>query len=158
MLIAILSLSIAFIFLAAHTYSMQMTTLALGRLLSSKYPKDPGAGVQDAITPKAQTIRNLMIFVLAIILFGLTTYTYAWYHGLWVVIVCIIVSFIIGPIFSLRPGAQRFVVSITSNMKRRHQTYLNAGDTIRAQAIIELIEQLEQLSSEEIIKETSRLR
>ena len=78
---------------------MQRTTRAVGRLLVSR-PQDP-------ITPRAQTIRYVAIFGLAIILFILASYTYAWYHGPWVLMAIFVASTALPSIIGLRPGSPR---------------------------------------------------
>jgi len=156
MFILILLLSIILAILIAYTMNMQGTTLALGRLLVSKSVQDPGLGVQDAITPKSQTVRNITLISLLVIVFGLTTYSYAWYHGLWVLVAALIASYILTPIMGLRAGSPRLVAAILRNMKRRHQNFLMADDTLRAHAIGDLIDRLEQLNSEDISHEARR--
>jgi hypothetical protein len=136
--------------------AMQGTTQLLGRLLVGQRLSGVGTGVQDAITPKAQTMRNIVLFILVIVVFGLTTYVYAWYHGLWVVLACFICSSLFSPLFGLRHGSPRLVAAIAKNMQHRRQSYLDSGDTFRAQALGKLIEKLNQLSPEEI-KRAARL-
>lgn len=148
-LIFVLSLILAL--LTAYTLAMQKTTHSLGRLLVGKKSNEAGPGVQDAITTKAQTIRNLVMYALFVIIFGLTAYAYAWYHGLWVVVVCFLSSSILKIVLGLQPGSPRLVASVAQDMKLRHQAYLDSGDSLRAQVVGELIEKLEQLSSEEIM-------
>jgi hypothetical protein len=156
MFIVILLLSLILAFLIAYTMNMQGTTLALGRLLVSKSVQDAGTGVQDAITPKSQTVRNIGLLALLVIVFGLTTYAYAWYHGLWVLVASFLASYILTPIIGIKAGSPRLVAAIASDMKRRHQNFLSASDTVQAQAIEELIDRLEQLSSEDILHEARR--
>ena len=156
MFIVILLLSLILAFLIAYTMNIQGTTLALGRLLVSKSVQDPGSGVQDAITPKSQTVRNIALLALLVIVIGLTTYAYAWYHGLWVLAASFLASYILTPIAGIKAGSPRLVAAIVSDMNRRHQNFLNAGDTSRTQAIDELIDRLEQLSSEDILHEAHR--
>lgn len=135
---------------------MQKTTYSIGRLLMNKAADEPGAGVQDAITPKTQTTRNLLMFFLILVVFGLTTYQYAWYHGIWVVLSCFFGSSILGVILGLRPGSPCLVASIAKDMERRRQAYQNSNDTLRAEVIGELIGKLEQLSPEAIRSEAKR--
>jgi hypothetical protein len=135
---------------------MQKTTHSIGRILINKAADELCAGVQDAITPKAQTTRNLLMFFIVIVVFGLTTYQYAWYHGIWVVLACFLGSFLLGVILGLRPGSPRLVASVAKDMKRRRQAYQNSSDTLRAEVIGELIAKLEQLSPEDIRREAKR--
>jgi hypothetical protein len=152
----ILLLSLITTLIIAYTMAMQKTTHSIGRLLMNKAAGEPGAGVQDAITPKSQTTRNLVMFILILVVFGLTTYQYAWYHGIWVVLACFLGSSLFGVILGLRPGYPRLVASVAKDMERRRQAYLNSNDTLRAAVIGELISKLEQLSPEAIRNEARR--
>jgi hypothetical protein len=58
---------------------MQGTTLALGRLLSRLPENRKGAGLQDAITPKAQNLMNTIMIILGLCVFVLGVYIYNWY-------------------------------------------------------------------------------
>lgn len=156
MVFLILLLSLITALLIAYTMAMQKTTHSIGRLLINKAADEPGVGVQDAITPRSQTTRNLLMFVLILVVFGLTTYQYAWYHGIWVVLICFFGSSLLGVILGLRPGSTRLVASVAKDMERRRQAYLNFNDTLRAEAIGALIGKLEQLSPEAIRSEAKR--
>ena len=156
MFFLILLLSLITALLIAYTMAMQKTTHGIGRLLMNKSVDVPGAGVQDAITPKSQTMRNLLMFILILVVFALTTYQYAWYHGVWVVLVCFFGSPLLSIIFGLRPGSPRLVASIDKDMNKRRQTYLNSNDTLRAEVIGVLISKLNQLSPEAIRSEAKR--
>lgn len=134
--------------------AIQGTTLAIGRLLAHKSSSSHGTGLQDALTPKSRTIKNITVILLFILLFGLITYAYAWYHALWVLAVTFLSSTAFPIILGIRPGSSRMVSRIISNMKRRHQKYLKSGDTLRADVINELINRIEQLPIEEIQQET----
>lgn len=149
-------LAIIVAFLTAYTMSVQGTTLARGRLLVSKSIQFPDSGVQDAITPKRQTIRNILMFSLFLIVVGLTTYAYAWYDALLVLLVTFLTSSILPTILRMKPVSPRLVSVIASDIKRRHQSYLDKGVTVRAQAIEDLLGRLRQLSPEEILQETHR--
>lgn len=151
-----LLLSLITALLIAYTMVTQKTTHSIGRLLMNKAADEPGAGVQDAITPKIQTTRNLLMFFLILIVFGLTMYQYAWYHGIWVVLVCFFGSSLLGVILGLRPGSPRLVASVAKDIERRRQGYLNSNDTLRAEVVGELIGKLEQLSPEAIRTEAKR--
>ena len=62
--------------LIGYTMEIQGTTLALGRLLVDESARIRGITLQDAITPKTQTIRNLAMMILLVLLFILTTHAY----------------------------------------------------------------------------------
>lgn len=96
------------------------------------------------------------MFFLFLIVFGLTTYQYAWYHGIWVVLACFVGSYILRVILRLHPGSPRLVASIARDMARRHQAFLDSGDNLRAEAMGQLIDKLERLSPDDIRREASR--
>lgn len=151
----ILLLSLVLALLTAYTVAMQKTTRSVGRLLIGKAPDDPGAGVQDAITPRAQTTRNVLMFSLFLVIFGLTTYQYAWYHAIWVVLACLVGSYIPRAILGLHPGSPRLVTSIARDMARRRQAFLDSGDSLSAEVIGQLIDKLERLSQDDIRRDAS---
>jgi hypothetical protein len=142
--------------LTGYTMVIQGTTLALGRLLVSKSSFIRGTGVQDAITPKMQTIRNVAAMILFVPLFILTTYTYAWYHALWVIILTFFASTAFPIILGMRAGSVRIVSIILSDMEKRRKAYLKSGDELRSNAISDLINGIKEIPQEEIIKEVKR--
>ena len=142
--------------LTGYTMVIQGTTLALGRLLVSESAFIQGTGVQDAITPKMQTIRNIAVMILFVPLFILTTYTYAWYHALWVIMVTFFASTAFPIILGIRAGSRRIVSIILSDMEKRRKAYLESGDELRSNAINDLIKRIEVITQEEIMKEVKR--
>lgn len=142
--------------LTGYTMGIQGTTLALGRLLVSKSAFIRGPGVQDAITPKMQTIRNVAAMILFVPLFILTTYTYTWYHALWVIILTFFASTAFPIILGMRAGSVRIVSIILSDMEKRRKVYLKSGDELRSTAISDLINGIKEIPQEEIIKEVKR--
>lgn len=142
--------------LTGYTMVIQGTTLALGRLLVSESALSRGTGVQDAMTPKMQTVRNIAVMILFLPLFILTTYTYAWYHALWVIIVTFLASTAFPIILGMRAGSSRIVSIILSDMEKRRKAYLESGDELRSNAIIDLIKRIEEIPQEEIMKEVKR--
>jgi hypothetical protein len=144
------------VFLMSYTMSMQRTTLAVGRLLVGKSGEVRGTGVQDAITPKSQTLRNVMTAGLAILIFVITTAAYAWYYGILTVGLCLIGSLILPSILGIRPGAPRLVRALQSDMESRLKAYLARGDNLRAEVLGKLIEDLKALDEDEIKREARR--
>jgi hypothetical protein len=142
--------------LTGYTMVIQGTTLALGRLLVSESASILGTGVQDAITPKMQTTKNIAVMVLFVPLFILTTYTYAWYHALWVIMVTFFASTAFPIILGMRAGSRRIVSIILSDMEKRRKAYLESGDELRSNAINDLIKRIEGIPQEEIMKEVKR--
>lgn len=142
--------------LTGYTMVIQGTTLALGRLLVSESASIQGTGVQDAITPKMQTIRNIAAMILFVPLFIITTYTYAWYHAIWVIIATFFASTAFPIILGMRAGSRRIVSIILSDMEKRRKAYLESGDELRSNAINDLIKRIEEIPQEEIMKEVKR--
>lgn len=136
---------------------MQKTTYLLGRLIVNIPFNATGAGVQDSITSTIQNVRSVFMYAFIILIFGLTTYCYAWYHGLWVVVVCFINSSIITAIFRLYPGSTYLVNLILKDLKSSKQRYHNRGDNMRSEMIGDLIEKIGKLSQERIKEEAIKL-
>ena len=135
---------------------IQGTTLAFGRLLAYDSIQASGTGLQDAITPKMQTIRNIVGITLFVLLFILTTYTYAWYHALWVLVVTFLASTVYPIILGMGAGSNRINSLIVSDMKKRRKAYLDSGDELRSNAINDLIIRIEKIPKEKIIQEVKR--
>jgi len=153
------SILIFAVFLAAltgYTMVMQGTTVALGRLLVSKSDIIRGTGLQDAITPKMQTIRNIAAMILFLPLFILTSYAYAWYHGLWVIIATFFASTAFPILLGMRAGSVRIVSIILSVMEKRRKAYHESGDELRSNAMSDLISRIREIPHEEIMKEVKR--
>ncbi len=142
--------------LTGYTMVIQGTTLALGRLLVYKSNLTQGTGVQGAITPKMQNVRNIIVMVLFVPLFILTTYTYAWYHALWVIIATFLASTAFPIIFGMRAGSSRIVSIIIKDMKKRKKAYSKSGDELRSGAMIDLIDRIEKIPQEQIMQEVKR--
>ncbi len=142
--------------LTGYTMVIQGTTLALGRLLVSESTFIRGTGVQDAITSKMQSIRNIAVMILFVPLFILTTYAYAWYHALWVIMATFFASTTFPIILGMRAGSVRIVSIILSDMEKRRKAHLESGDELRSNAISDLIKRIEEIPQEEIMKEVKR--
>ena len=142
--------------LTGYTMVIQGTTLALGRLLVSESAFIRGTGLQDVITSKRQTVRNVAIMILFAPLFILTTYEYAWYHALWVILVTFFASTAFPIILCMRAGSSRIVSIILKDMEKRRKAYLKSGDELRSNAINDLIQRIEEIPQEEILKEVKR--
>ena len=142
--------------LTGYTMVIQGTTLALGRLLVYDSSFMKGTGLQDAITPKMQTVRNIAAIILFLGLFILITYTYAWYHALWVLVLTFLLSTAFPIILGMRAGSHRIVSIIVSDMKKRKNAYIQLGDELQSRAIGDLIDRIERISQEQIMQEVKR--
>ena len=142
--------------LTGYTMVIQGTTSALGRLLVSESAFTRGTGVQDAITSKMQTVRNIAVMIMFVPLFILTTYTYAWYHALWVIIVTFLASTAFPIILGIRTGSSRIVSIIIKDMKKHKRAYGKSGDELTSMAISDLIDRIEEIPQEQIMQEVKR--
>ena len=142
--------------LTGYTMVIQGTILALGRLLVSGSTMIGRTGLQETITPKIQNIRNIITMVLFVPLFILTTYAYAWYHGVWVIIASFFSSTAIPIILGMRAGSSRIVSIILSDMEKRRKAYQKSGDELRANAISDLIHRVREIPNDEIMREVKR--
>jgi len=103
-----------------------------------------------------QTVRNITVMILFVPLFILTTYAYAWYHGIWVIIATFFVSTAFPIILGMRAGSVRIVSIILSDMEKRRKAYNESGDELRSNAISDLINCIKEIPQEEIMKEVKR--
>lgn len=142
--------------LTGYTMVIQGTSLALGRLLVYESTLIQGSGVQDAITPKMQNVRNIIVMTFYVPLFILTTYTYAWYHALWVIVATFLASTAFPIILGMRTGSPRLVSIIIRDMKKRKKAFSKSGDELRLNAISDLIDRIEKIPQEQIMQEIKR--
>jgi hypothetical protein len=65
-----------------------------------------------------------------------------WYYGVLIVILCEAGSLLIRSILNLQPGSPKMLAAIASELERRRELYKNAGDSLRLQAVEELLARL----------------
>lgn len=132
----------------AYTMRFQRATLRFGKRLAPDNEFLP-QGMQDAITPPIQTVRNLLwpVAMLAVLVFGVISFpTYIGIVGL---IAVWIGSGVIVP-FLPPPDSIYFRRRILASLRRRQRRYAGQGDRIRLEAIAEVIERFEQLHEDAI--------
>ena len=127
--------------LGAYTLNFQKATLAWGREIS-KSGLLP-SGLQDAITPKSQTLRNIILFLLiaAVIVCGFVLYP--WYFA----ILCIVSTFILtGILMAVLPKANSdyFYRKIRQDLLKRQFKFEKIGDFERESAICDILSKLEK--------------
>jgi hypothetical protein len=171
----IVTLAVVFMALFPYTYGMQKTTLMLGRKLSDEMLSELSdrklsgeklsevsyrmlsdaprrikrSGLQDELTPRAQNLRNVLIRGLMITVFGLTTYQFAWYHGLWVLVVTMMAGVVMYVILGFQPGHPRYAAEIKADMQRRVKLFAtDGGDPGRSAAMLFLIGRFDNLVRE----------
>ena len=154
----ITTLAVVLAGLIPYTHGMQETTLMLGRKLSDEMLSEVTSvpperikrrGLQDELTPRAQNLRNVLMWGLMIALFGLTTYAFAWYHGLWVLVVTVMTGVVFFVIFGFPPGHPRYAAEIRADMQRRVVLFAtDGGDSGRSAGMLFLIGRFDNLVKE----------
>jgi len=119
----------------------QEATLYWGKWLALGNPLLP-KGMQDAITPRVQNLRNILCFLLfpAIIILGLIHFT--WYVALIGLAFAWFGSGIIGVLLLPKSESQYFKKKLERSLVRRRARYIRRDDVERAEAADHLIKQL----------------
>jgi hypothetical protein len=96
-------------------------------------------GLQDAITPKAQIIRNIFfaLGLLAMIVIGIAMYR--WYWGIAGFLGTVFATGLLKSFFPA-PDSQFFRDILLNDMKRKQMSYTAKGDPLRAHACSDLIQ------------------
>ena len=136
------TMALAVSVLTAYTMRFQGATIAWGKALASNNPLLP-RGMQDAITPSSQTVRNLLMFAgwLSVPVVGLACFR--WYVGVAALLAVWVCSAVISVCFLPRPDSRFFKNRILHGLRARERAYAAAGDDMRLAAIREVIQRLE---------------
>jgi ABC-type multidrug transport system fused ATPase/permease subunit len=132
--------------LFAYTGKVQSATLWAGRRIGEpEFETQNPKGFQDAITPKAQTTTNILVFILyfAILVMGSII---KWNAGTAGVVIAVFASVIMGRFLS--NDLDRYLLGLTNNMARREADYRKDNDTMRADAAHDMLERLSLLLTE----------
>ncbi len=130
--------------LGAYTSRFQQTTYALGKKLTEDNPLLP-TGLQDAITPKIQTVRNIIYPSLILVIFAYGIIFYKWYWGLGF---AVLTFFVVIPILKLifpRAGSDFYKEKIKGDLLKRLAQYKKTGDENREVAMSEILSRLSRL-------------
>ncbi len=128
--------------LAAYTRNVQATTLFLGRELAQGNELAGNTGFQDAITSKAQTIRNYLMFAL-IFLMALVALLIKWY---WIPVALVAWILVQGVSRVFLPkDVLHYANGIGQSLARREADYAKDNDHLRADAARELKENIAQI-------------
>lgn len=120
--------------LGAYTSVFQETTLRLGRKLASSN-SFLSTGLQDAITPRTQTFRSVLFFILLLALLICSFITFNWYLAILIVLFSF---FIVTPFvknFFPKAGSPFYIMKIKTNLLNRLKKYEAKNDTVRALAV-----------------------
>jgi len=122
----------------------QGATLLWGKAITPDNPLLP-RGMQDALTPGIQTLRNILTWVswIAVPIVGILT------HNWWAGLLAFVAAFL-GSGFAaqcLPKSNESFLYRrVLHNLKRRREAYSRAGDTTRAVVATDLLERMEAVS------------
>jgi hypothetical protein len=137
--VAVFFLSVGLMYLSAYNGAMQRT---LGLLLTEKTGGEERSRTQVAIILGMQLGRINMMFLLGLAVYLIIARASAWYYGVFVVILCGVGSLLVRSILNLQPGSPKMLAAIASDLERRRELYKNGGDSLRLQAVEELLARL----------------
>jgi hypothetical protein len=142
--VVLVLLSLVTVILSAYTLRFQRSTLILGKRIAEDNPFMP-MGFQDAITPKAQTQRSIIAFILFLITAVYCFIFYPWYIAI-ILILSILILIPIVMAFMPSPESAFFKKRITQDLLKRKSQYVKVGDTERKKAVDFILEKFETLS------------
>ena len=113
---------------------------------------DTGTGFQDAVTPPSSANRAIVTWITIAAVLGYTAYEFGW--GLFgIVFVAWFIAFVIaGVVVIPKPESQHFLLRIYRSMANRYADYSKSGDTVRADAMKQLIDRMEQAYADRLGK------
>ena len=102
-------------------------------------------GVQDAITPKSQTTRNIFFALGLLMMIVVGIVMYRWYWGVAGFFGTFIATGLLKSFFP-GPDSRFFRDILLSDMKQRQMSYSAKGDSLRAHACSDLIQKFGDIS------------
>jgi hypothetical protein len=142
-LIILATFSLSAGILGAYTSRVQATTLWAGKILAGyEFSQQMPRGFQDAITPKSQTIRNLVVHLsfILILVFGSLQ---AWYLGI-VALFAAYLTYMIAAIL-IPDDLEYYLLRLISKLDNREADYRKNNDVMRADAAHEMSVRLKDL-------------
>jgi len=132
--------------LSAYTQAFQGATLYWGKLLAPTNPLLP-RGMQDAITPASQNVRNITSWLMHLGLLIGGFFYFRWYFVLGVFVLALLLSFFIYILIIPASNSSYFLQRILSSLKRRKARYLSADDRVRVFVLEDIIDRLTRMHS-----------
>jgi hypothetical protein len=126
-LIILTILTIGFVFLCSYTLRFQRVVSEIVLEISKNHDDTTLLDLQDTITPKSQSVRDILIYMLMISLFVLGIAFLGFYVTLAVLVFCLC---LISPVLStLMPMPERryCLKVITKNLENRLEVYRKSG-------------------------------
>lgn len=144
MLIILLFLILITGFMGAYTVNFQKATLSIGKKLAPENEFLP-RGMQDAITPESQNIRNVLFPILVSAIFIVALFVTKWYLALLIVTGTF---FVVTPIFQQfmpKPESEYFLKIIEKELIKKLELYKAKNDQNRLEAANFVIEKINKL-------------
>jgi hypothetical protein len=126
-------------YLSAYYLAMQQT---LRLLLTRESGREDRTRVQVAIIFGMQLRGINILFLFGVALYLIIARASTWQYGILIVILCEVGSLLIRSILNLQPGSPRMLAAIASDLELRRKFYKIAGDSLRLQAVEELLAHL----------------
>ena len=113
--------------------------------MSAYSSPEPPLVVQGAITPRLQTVRNLLMWAswFAVIVFGVICYP--WYAGVLAFLGCQVLSAFVKVLFIPKADSNYFHSLLVDDLKERIKGYQMQNDLLRIEAAETTLEQLQGL-------------
>lgn len=123
-------------------YNLRLTeaTRTIGTAISET---DSKTGFQDAITPPDSKWTIVGTWLAIVVVFAFTVYEFGWGVAGIALAVFVVVAVIAGAAFVPKPESAHFVRRIYQSMANRYADFQKSGDTVRAEAMKELIDKVE---------------
>jgi len=107
-------------------------------------------GYQDAITPPSSTNLTLLTWALIVALLLYAIFGFGWSEFGIVAGTFLVVSIVAGASFVPKPDSAHYVKRIYRSMVNRCADYEKQGDTVRSDAMKELIDRVEETFGEKL--------
>ena len=105
---------------------------------------DTRTGFQDAVTPPSSANHAIVSWIAIAAVLGYTVYEFGWGSFGIAFAAWSIVLVIAGVVVIPKPESQHFLLRIYGSMANRYADYTKSGDTVRADAMKQLIDRMEQ--------------
>ena len=134
------------VFFTAFTKNVQLATLDIGKRLFG-VETNP-TGIQDAITPTWQARNNIISFGLIFVFLGVSVYVFKWYVGIGIFLATFFIAIpLVSKFFMYQPSSVFIVKKIRNNLVKRQELYTEKGDILRAEAISEVLNRLDEITN-----------
>ena len=142
MAVAVILLSVGFMYVSAFHLGIQGT---LRLLLPRKTGTEECTRAQVGIIFGMQLRRINAVFLLGVAIYLIASRASAWYYGVLLLILCEVGGVLVRSILNLQPGSPRMIAAIAPDLEWRRESYRRAGDSLRLQAVEDLIVKLRSL-------------